>query len=193
MENRQDGVSRRFIPPARYSCHHTPLRPGPAWSLASPSGQLELTLWQRLKKLPSFGEVTLCEPLEFPLQDPRGPRARCQFEHSSAESLGHCSSLVGQHKPNRAPKTRVALASCSPFSLTQPQILVWRLSCLPSALCTDLSNILSKNDVDRKCQQLHTDRGGLGWWHHGKPQPETEGKWVTSCLTQILGSSIRFS
>ncbi|KAI1230276.1 hypothetical protein IHE44_0010241, partial [Lamprotornis superbus] len=49
-----------------------------------------------------------------------------------------------------------------------------------------LSNILSKNDVNRKCQQFHADRRGLGWWHHGKPQPETEGKWVTGDLFDIM-------
>lgn len=35
----------------------------------------------------------------------------------------------------------------------------------------------SQDDVYRKCQQLHSDRGGIRWWHHGEPQPKTEGHW----------------
>lgn len=162
-----------------------PSGPAQLGVLASPSGQLEPALWQRLRKFPLLGEgnVTLnssCDTLELPLQSPRGPRAPCQFEHRTAQFLWHCSSAAGQYKPDRAPKTRVALVSCFPFCLTQPQVLVWWLSCLPSVFSTHLSNILSKNDVNRKRQQFHADRRGLGWWHDGKPQPETEGKWVTS-------------
>lgn len=92
---------------------------------------------------------------------------------------GAAPQLWASTNPTEPLKHGFPPASCSPFYLIQPQILVWLLSCLPSALSTHLSDILSKNDVHRKCQQFHADWRGLGWWHHGKPQPETEGKWLT--------------
>ena len=43
-----------------------------------------------------------------------------------------------------------------------------------------------QDDVHRKCQQLHSDWGGIWWRHHGEPQPKTKGK-SASCQCLSVG------